>query len=170
MGDFLPKDYKVPSQSGYMKFEEGENKFRILGPAVVGTEYWVMVEGKKMPKRVKPDVDVNMEDVVVDSKFGTKQIYHFWAFPVFNYQASKVQILEIKQKSIQLSIAGFVNNPKWGDPTTYDITVVRTVEGGRVKYAVMPDPKEELDSSIREKAKESKVNLEALFDGGDPFK
>ena len=35
---FLPSGYK--EVSNYMKFVDGENRFRILSPAIVGWEYW----------------------------------------------------------------------------------------------------------------------------------
>jgi hypothetical protein len=167
--DFLPKDYKIPSTSNYMKFEEGENKFRVLGSAIVGTEYWTEKDGKRTPVRVKPGTNIPMDQVSIDPKFGKKSILHFWAFPVFNYQTSKIQILEIKQKSIMTAISGYVNNPKWGDPKEYDITITKTTEGGKVAYSVMPDPKEELNPEIKEAFMSTTINLEALFENGDPF-
>ena len=41
MANFLPQDYEIPQDVGnYMKFEDGENKFRILDKPIIGWEGW----------------------------------------------------------------------------------------------------------------------------------
>ena len=41
MNDFLPENYEVPKgESKYMKFEQGDNKFRILAKPIFGWEAW----------------------------------------------------------------------------------------------------------------------------------
>ena len=40
---FLPKNEREPVTSNYMRFEKGENVFRVLSSAIVGMEYWKTV-------------------------------------------------------------------------------------------------------------------------------
>jgi hypothetical protein len=157
---FLPANYKEPVVSNYMRFEKGDNRFRILSHAIIGWEWWEDGEnGSRKPFRVRMDG-------VVPSGTDTK---HFWAFPVYNYQDEKVQILEITQKGIQRSIKALAQNVKWGDPKEYDIVVTRTGDGMETEYNTVPEPKEKLDDKIWELYESMEINTEALYDSGDPF-
>jgi len=94
---------------------------------------------------------------------------HFWAFVVWNYKDEKVQILEVTQKGIMKAIRNLVNDEDWGDPKNYDLVVTREGEGLETEYSVNPKPKTELDKGIQVFYKDLNINLEALFDGDDPF-
>ena len=170
MTDFLPKDYKIPVDSNWMKLTDGENRFRILGSAIVGTEYWVAEEGKNKPVRVKPNTTIPMEKVLTSPKTGKLNISHFWMFPVWNYGAKKVQVLEITQKTIMKAIRDLIDNPKWGTPEEYDIVVTKGLVNGKVAYTTMPDPKEPIPPEAQEMFKKINLNLEAVWEGKDPFK
>jgi len=167
---WLPQDYKEPSTSNYMQFDMGDNTFRILGEPIMGVEYWKTLDGKRKPVRVKPGVPVQIEELENDPNTGEMEIpKFFWAFPVYNFIIDKIQILEIKQKTIRQSMQSYITNPKWGEPIGYNFTVTKTKEGGKTSYTVAVDPKEELDKSIIDKYKAMNINLEALFLGDDPF-
>jgi len=167
---WLPEDYKEPSTSNYMQFEMGENTFRVLDKPVMGIEYWVTVEGKRKPRRVLPDVSVPIEELEDDPTTGEMEIpKFFWAFPVYNYLIDKIQILEIKQKTIRTAMQSYLNNVKWGDPIGYTFIVTKAKEGGKTSYSVAVDPKEELPKEIVERYRGMHINLNALFDGSDPF-
>jgi hypothetical protein len=160
---FLPDKYQIPdSNTGYFKFKQDENKFRVLSSAIVGYESWIDEDGKRKPLRWKMDEKMSVEKIGDDPK-------HFWAFVVWNYQEEKVQILEITQKGIMKSIQSLVSDEDWGDPKNYDIVVTRKGEGLETEYQVNPKPKKELDSGITQFYKDLHINLEALFKGEDPF-
>ena len=169
---FLPSDYKVPSgQNNYMKFSQGENLFRILSSPILGWEWWTDEtdnEGKQIrkPNRVRDEEGVPLNAVDAEGR-GVK---HFWAMIVYNYQDKKVQILEITQKGIQRAIQALNRSKGWGDPTGYDISVTKTGEKMETEYSVMPVPPKPVDKEITKKFNETYINLEALFDGKDPFK
>ena len=55
MSDFLPSDYKIPTTSKYMKFKQGENRFRILTSPIIGWEYWVNTEKGRKPVRKRSE-------------------------------------------------------------------------------------------------------------------
>ena len=167
MNDFLPKDYEVPAgDSGYMKFEIGENKFRILASPILGYEFWNEdKEGNRKPVRFKMDAEIQVDELQ-DPEGGK----HFWAMPVYNYKAKRVQILEITQKGIQRTLRALAKDKDWGSPLGYNISVVREGEDLQTKYEVIPSPPRLMDKEIKEAYEKMTINLEALFDGDDPFK
>lgn len=159
---FLPNQYEVPEKEGnYMKFKQGENRFRILSSPIVGWLWWDETPEGRRPVRVHMD-----DEVPVNKAEDTK---HFWAMPVWNYQAKKVQILEITQKTIQKYIKMMANNPKWGAPMEYDIVVTKTGEKLETEYTIVADPKEPLEPNAVDRFKHTPVNLNALYNGNDPF-
>lgn len=159
---FLKKGYKLPEQeSSYMRLEEGDNTFRVLSSAITGWEWWVEVEGKRKPMRVKSQKEVPVEHA---------EAKHFWSFVVFNRNKEQVQILELTQRTIMTAIERLVANEKWGDPKEYDINVSRSGKELDTSYTTMPEPKEELDEGVVQMYKDMDIKLEALFEGKDPFK
>lgn len=159
--NFLPNDYNVPAgASKYMKFKQGSNKFRILGSPVLGYEGWK----DKKPVRIR-----------MGESFGPDQIdkleeaKHFWAMPVWNYDDEKIQILEITQKTLQRTLRALSKDPEWGNPLDYDVVVVREGEGMDTEYQLIPSPPKPVLESITEAYNALFINVEALFDGGDPF-
>lgn len=169
--DFLPKDYTVPSTSKYMKFQDGTNVFRILAKPILGMEYWkTKADGTRYPVRKRMGVNIPMSDLELNPQTGKLDgAQHFWAMPVYNYQDKAIQILEIKQISVIKAIKSYIENPKWGNPTDYDISVSKSGSGLKTEYLVDHDPKEPVDPAIEKEFKEMYLNLEALFDGADPF-
>ena len=163
MNNFLPEDYKIPqSPSGYMRFQPGLNSIRILSSAIVGYEYFT-TENKPIRQREA------FEEMPTNIKDGGK-VKPFWAFVVWNYQLKTVQILELTQKSIMTSIKSLVDNPKWGDPKKYDIAITKIGEGMDTEYSVQGEPPiSEPSNEIKSAFASKNINLEALFDGEDPF-
>jgi len=170
MNDFLPKGYTAPeTQSHFMEFEEGQNYFRALSPAIVGFEWWVENGEGVKPNRVRTLEEVPEEFRAVDHRQGAR---HFWAFAVYNYQQEAIQVLVLRQQTIMRAIEAFSKNPKWGNPQGYDLVVEKTKTGRGVwdvEYNVIPEPKAVLDPGIAELAGQVSVRLEALFEGDDPF-
>ena len=160
---FLPDSYEIPqSQSNYMRFLEGINRFRILASAIVGYEYF---STDNKPHRSK-ELFESTPDIKKDGK-----VKAFWAFPVYNYQTNSVQILEITQKSIMGAIKSIVDNPKWGVPFLYDLAIIKTGEGLDTEYQVQAEPPiGEPSDEIKNAFLEKPINLEALFTNDDPFK
>lgn len=173
MNTFLPAGYEIPEVSNYMKFEIGENRFRALSSAITGSEYWVTdpKTNKRSPKRVRPDGRLPVEELELNPKTGEPEFpKHFWAFVVWNYKAKKIQILEITQKGIHKRLRSLVKDEDWGSPLNYDIVVKRSGEGLETEYEVIPKPAKETDPMILEEFSRAQINLEALYDGSDPFK
>lgn len=180
MSDFFGKEeVEIPSTSNYMRWEDDDNVFRILGAfsegtAIQGLEYWTTIDGKRKPVRLAKKADGTFPSTPMseleENRFGELDMpKYFWALPVWNYAEKKVQILEITQKTIIKSIKSYIANPKWGDPRDYDVIVNRGKEGEKTVYTVTVNPKEKLDKSILDQYLNTYINLAALFKGDDPF-
>ena len=165
MSFFPQEDYKLPVSSNYMKFQEGDNTFRVLSSAVVGWEYW---NTQNKPVRVHDKPEEIPENIKTE-KDGSIKINHFWAFAVYNYEAQKIQILELTQKGIMKTIHGLVKNPKWGDPKGYDITVTRVGTGLDTEYGAVPNPHTPLAGETKEQYEKLNIDLDGLYSGKDPF-
>lgn len=161
MNTFLPEGYKAP-EGQYYKLADGENTFRIMTSAVTGYEYW-NTENKAV--RSKSPFKLPIQDIKLDEKTGKPTLpKHFWAFAILAEGAVMPQIMQISQKSIQNAIRALVENAKWGDPKGYDITITKTGSNLTTEYAIMPNPHSKaVDIDV------SNINLEALFNGTDPF-
>lgn len=165
---FLPQGYELPksAESRYFKLEQGDNKFRILGQAITGYEYFT---NEKKPVRSAesfketPNIGTNDD--------GTpKKVQHFWAFPVWSYKSGQVEVFEVTQKTIQAALAGYSADEDWGDVTSYDITINKKGEKLTTEYNVRPSPKKPLAEEVVAVVNATaKPKLEALFTNGNPF-
>lgn len=157
---FLPENYQAPKNShNYMKLQDGVNKIRILSQPILGWEDWI----ENKPVRFRFDQRPCKPH---DPK---KPVRHFWAFIVWNYQEKKIQILQVTQATIRSNIEMLCKDEDWGEPYFYDIKIIRKGEGVDTEYMLSPISHAPLDLEIIEAFKEMPINLEALFDNGDPF-
>ena len=172
---FLPNGYKEPVTDNYMKFQDGKNVFRVLSTAIVGMEYWKTEtnengEEVRKPIRKRMNENIPVEDLGLDKWGNPERPKHFWAFVVYNRQDEKIQILEVTQSKIRKGIKNFVEDEDWGDPKEYDLVVTRSGEKLETDYVVSNKPKSKIDPAIVKEYEDMKINLEALYDGEDPFK
>ena len=172
---FTPEKFAESQVGNYMKFEEGENRIRILEKPITGYVYWEDAEGNLVPKNEmagkggKP-VRVKSWEGLTNAQRGAMK--GFAAMVVWNYQAERIQILEIKQVGIMNALEALSLSKSWGDTTTFDIVITKTRTGINptdVEYSVMPEPKEPVSKEIKEAYKEAHIDLEALYRGEDPF-
>lgn len=160
---------EIPKSIGnYLKFEQGPNKFRILSNPIMGYEYWTEVTTKEKSKPVRSLEIPFPIPLDADLKKGWSPRY-FWAFVVYNLDAKKIQILEITQKGLIKALQDLVTNEDYGDPKGYTITVTREGEGLESTYTLMPSPPKATPNEVLKMYEETPVNLEALFEGKDPF-
>lgn len=161
----LPKEYEVPQKSGnYMKFQDGENRFRILAAPILGYEWWTEDNtGSRKPKRITMETKITADEV------DPQEVKHFWAMPVYNYAVEKVQILEITQKSLQKYLRALDRDEDWGDFTGYDIVVTKSGQKLETEYHLNPKPAKKLDPGIIAMYEAMNINLQALYTNDDPF-
>lgn len=157
---FLPRDYQAPrTDSNYLKLEQGETKFRVLTPPIMGWEDWI----NEKPVRYRMD---DKPDRANDPK---KKIKHFWAFVVWDYKEMAIKILNVTQGSVRQKIEDLCKDADWGSPFTYDLKVTRKGEGLKTEYSVSPLPHKEIAEHVIDAFRDKPCNLEALFQGEDPF-
>lgn len=167
VNDFFPdEDYEIPESSNYMSFKEGDNTFRVLSNAIVGFEYWNL---KDEAVRQKEEFSPTPTDIKPNKDGKPGKVAHFWAFVVYNYDAKKVQILEVKQKGLMKYMQGLMKNPAWGSVKGYDIVVNKTGSGFSTEYTFVANPHSPVDEEVAAQYAGMKINLEALYTGGDPF-
>ena len=93
----------------------------------------------------------------------------FLAMPVWNYTENDLQILELTQATIRKTLSSLEADEDWGTPTEYDIKIMKDGSGRDTTYSVSPAPKKKAPKEALEAYESMTVNLEALFDGGNPF-
>lgn len=164
---FLPEGYEVPKQAGgaYMKLKQGANKFRILSAPILGWEYWT--EARK-PVRARERWTTIPVDADISGERGWNP-KHFWAMVVYNLDEKQIQILQLTQATILSALAELINSDEWGDPRGYSITINRKGEKLETEYSVMPSPAKATPAEVLAQYKEKNINLEALFEGKNPF-
>lgn len=164
---FLPNKYKVPVSGGnYYKLADGENTFRILSSAIIGWEYWTT---NNKPVRSRTKFEEQPADIRIEKNGNVSKVKHFWSFIVWDYQDKAIKIMEITQQTIQTAIKALVDNKKWGDPKGYDISITKKGDGLDTEYTTMPNPHSIVEDTIKDAFMQKTINLEALYDGGDPF-
>ena len=163
LNSFFPEaNYEIPTTSNYLKLTEGEHTFRVLSSAIIGYVYF---NNDNKPVRSRTAFEETPADLKKDAR-----INHFWAFVVYNYEAKRIQILEVAQKSIQTQLKALIDNTKWGNPKGYDITITRKgTTMNDTEYTVMPNPHTTLEATVASQFASSKINLDAMFEGLDPF-
>jgi len=160
---FFPDEVKVESTSRYTRFDKGTTTLRFLGKPVFYNETWIEVAGERKPKRFPLGQDVPLSECGPD---GVKQVM---SIKVYNHNEKAIQVCSISQKTILKAVKNYSMNPKYGDPTGYDINVEKTGEGKQTRYNVIADPKEELSKAIVEADKANPVDLNKLLTNDDPF-
>jgi hypothetical protein len=173
---FLPKNYAMPKNGNgyYLKFEEGENTFRVLSDAIVGWVYWEDDQGNVLDSPIKGCKAIHVKRVEEIPEAARKSprlhLKHFWAFVVWSYRDEAVQILKLTQNSIMEAMTQYIQSAKWGNPTGYDFIIHKNGEGLETRYQVTVNPKEPLDEGIVKMHEDMKVDLGAFYKGEDPFK
>lgn len=157
---FLPENYETPQTGGYyLKLAKGENKFRILAKPAIGWLDWKDNKPLRYRMDAKPEKSIDP----------AKPVRHFWALYVWSYNNNAAMILEITQATIQKAINDLNKDSEWGVPYAYDLKVNKKGEDKNTEYTVTPSPKKAFDETIYQELTKKAVNLDAIFDNGDPF-
>lgn len=162
MSTVFPKESRNMLTGNYLKLsklEEGEEtRIRILGNGVYGWEDWTT--------EMKP-VRFRSNDKPIDSINPDKPMKEFLAFIVWNYETETIQILHLTQKKVMKSLKAL--EEKKGVLTNYDIRIIRSGEGKLSQYTLLPGSANEIPFDAKEALQFRPVDLEALYEGKDPF-
>jgi hypothetical protein len=168
---FLPPGYTAPAQnSRYLKLSVGKHKIRILSSAIVASLFWKTApDGSRHPVRRRPGEHVHPSELGFDREGKPERVKTALIFACWSYASAQVVVAEITQATIAGSLQGLAESEDWGDPREFDITIERIDKNGKTTYGVLPSSKRPLDPAIAEAYRATPVNLEVLYDGGDPF-
>ena len=174
MNDFLPTHYDLPkSETNYLEFEDGSNRFRVLSSCTVGWLWWEDEQGNPLSHPTKgcsvryvKSLDAIPKSVQVRSDLRPR---HFWAFCCWNYQLDQVQVAKLTQLGLMRGMERYVKHPDWGSPLDYDFIVHKSGEGLNTKYQLLVAPKQQTDEGILAMYREMNIDLEAFYRGEDPF-
>ncbi len=175
------------SGGGYLSLSKlpdgGSVRFALLtDEPLEGWECWGQANGTNKPFRW--DFEPTYEDVVAEmGEFepregrggpGTADLKFFVALPVYVYDAGKVQVLQITQKSILKEIDAISQLEDYSNLLEWDFTISKKGSGLTTEYAVRPVPRkkgaqEHIDSAWIE-AKAEGFDISRLLTGGNPFK
>lgn len=161
--DFLPQGFEeLKTDKSYInlsKLPEGEHKFRIVMKPICGWEDWK----DNKPYRFRP------EEKPSSSFDPNKPAKGFWSCYVWDYAREGLFIMNVTQIAIIKTLVSLAKDEDWGDFTQYDIKITKEGNSQQTKYIVNPVPHKPLNEKIKQALEARPVNLEALFDGGDPW-
>ena len=169
--DNIEKPSSGGSGGNYMKFAQGENKFRIVGSSddkpnpgfIQGMVGWTTdAEGNRRPIRWPK----NEQAPRVQFQDPPRE---FFAFIVWNYADDRIQILELTQAGLKNELYALAVDDEWGDPRKYDVAVIRDGEGKDTSYVMTPKPHKQRSDEINSAVKAMSVDLTKLYTGDDPF-
>lgn len=183
----LPEGETTPKSNGGLyvsKFENEQTRFRFLEcPVMTYWEAWRtdLVEGEEKRVTVRAKTSKEVEELGYDKedKFGEAHPVYYWAVKILLYDDPKspskgglVKILKIRQRAVWSVIEQNALNEDWANPLDYDMTVVKTGEGKKTRYAVQNSPPKPFGTveQIEEATTEaSKIDLTKLLTNENPI-
>ncbi len=143
---------------------EGEIRLRFFGRGISGFEGWTD-ENKPVRWETKPtELPANIK-----VRDGQAPLKRFLAGVVYDYSSQDFKILQMTQKTLMEQLFKYVKDDEYGDPSTYDIKISKTGEGMKTEYTLLAAPPRPAAKDIQAAYEKLHCNLQALFDGDDPF-
>ena len=137
---------KVSMKDLFMRLSEGDNTLRVMENPVQFTVHWVVDSNGAKRKLVSPIEHPELVKRLEDAGFKAQTK---WAVRVFDRDSNSFKVLEFGTQILN-GIRTLHSNKRWGNVTSYDITVIRGPKGQNPLYSVAPNPKEKLESSTME--------------------
>lgn len=151
------KEFGTGNKTNYYKFQEGNNRIRILTEGKVFGQHFV---GNKFSTCYGKDKGCPFHYSDEDSKMSTKFVCYILDL---NDKEQKIQLADLPYSVIK-QVGSYQENPDYAFdsfPMPYDITVKYDSKAAPAnKYQVMPSPKrEEVSEEIKLKLSESMSNV-----------
>lgn len=162
---FVSDEALATGSANYMgKFDNGVTKFRIISKPILGWLEWIEDGERKKPVRSQ----ITEQPETTDDENPPKK---FMAMVVIDRKDGEAKILEVTQQSIIKRIKALAAEKEWGNPFSYDLSVTKSGSGKTgTKYQVDALPKRPLEKALMVAAAEKTCNLDALYEGQDPWK
>lgn len=145
---------------------EGEKRLRYMGHGISGFTAWT-TENKPIRWEMKPS---ELPDNIKPDMNGSLAPKKFMAGVVWDYDDSEFKILELTQISVIKQLAKYLTDEDYGDWSEYDIKIKREEKAGKISYTLLAVPPKPVKPEIvKEYEKMPEVNLEALYEGKDPW-
>jgi hypothetical protein len=168
----LPKDFEKHEElvsqytMSYLKKDKDKVKIRILSDFIQGKSVWGKKDDRPFPFRFRIGHNVPVSCIGVNKEGEPNRVQTFIAAVVYNYTTKQVEVFETTKRTIIDAIYDMEQDEDWGDSKGYDMTIARSGEGfSDTKYSLLPSNKAPFALRVAWKS----VNLEALYDGGNPF-
>jgi|SRR6478609_1133694 len=162
-GGFIPEDAMSGGDGKFLNIkDEAENTIRIISKPVIG---WVNWEEDEDEKRIPKRYPIDEEPEATDEE--NKPRKFIAVVCVDRMDDDKIKVCEITQQGIIKQLSALADNPKWGQPFSYDIAITRKGEGKKSRYTVTPEPKSPLPKNVIKDINKCEVCLENYFLGDD---
>lgn len=192
---FFSKDFTATalapkeSSGGYLNpssIEDGGSvRMAILSESPLeGVEVWFTKNEGGMTKRITPqwpdeELLAQLEKQVngkVTERDGKKAIKPCSAFFVYDYEAEAVKVFSANQKTLLAEIERLTSDEDYADLAQWDMKITRRGKGTDTKYSVDMVPTKRSNTKVAQTvitawdaACTSGADLEALYEGGNPF-
>jgi hypothetical protein len=149
-----------------------------------GVEVWFTKNGGGMTKRVTPewpDAELLAQlekqvDGSVAERDGRPAIKRCCAFFVWNFDDESVQVFSANQKTLIADIERLTSDEDYSDLAQWDLKITRTGKGTDTKYHAAFVPTKRSNTKVAQQVIsawddlcKAGADLEALYDGGNPF-
>jgi len=173
MINFYDAKFKVTKQKDqFLKLKEGANKVRFLADHLVCFEIFVEMTDDTNQKQIKPlrksepFTSEELSHLVLKDKKEKQKLTLIQL--VYDYSDEEFKFLSIGQNSILTALKEYSQNPDYGNPTNYDITISRKGQNLETEYTFMPSPPKPLDKAVKARSKNLNFDLTKLLDGQYP--
>lgn len=173
MINFYDAKFKVTTQKDqFLKLKEGANKVRFLPDHLVCYEIFVEVLDEKQQKKIKPlrktepfTAEELSQLVLKDKKEKAKLTL---IQLVYDYSGDDFKFLSMNQNSLLNALKEYSQNPDYGNPANYDITISKKGQNLETVYTFMPSPPKPLDKVITKRSKNLNFDLTKLLNNEYP--
>lgn len=143
----------------------GEKRLRFMGRGITGFGSWT-IDKKPIRWESKPS---ELPSNLAPDFTGKISVKRFIAGVVYDYEDGDFKILEITQRRLMDQLFKFIKDSDYGDPSGYDIKISKSGEGKDTEYSLVAAPPKSVTKEIATAYEDLTCNLNALFDGEDPW-
>lgn len=139
MDDWGRKPKDPPSQYLRLKGKGDSCRVRIAAPPYRELQVWPVGGDREPPLKrevVAEFTPGQWATLLRDPTYDVKEVYHL----VVIDRADNTAKIFTTTGGVYGKIRDFAQNPEWGDPKGYDLTITRTEQPGKNYYDVVPSP------------------------------